>query len=106
MLLMSEPRNSTSTAQKLAYPKDTRVLIVNADDFGMRSRDRGPGIIEIYSRSTLSRTELSGCPRDARRREADFRFFSSERARTLSGNQGIERFGYRKLRDAPQESQG
>jgi len=34
-LQMTETRNPTSTAHRLAYPKDARVLIINrADDFG------------------------------------------------------------------------
>jgi hypothetical protein len=97
---MSEPSNSTSTAQKLAYPKDARVLTLNDHDFGMLSRDLRPGTTEIYCGSALSRTELLRRARDTRQRGATFRSFASEHARTLTPNEGIELVGYRKLRDA------
>ena len=63
-------------------------------------RDLHPGITEIYCHPALARTELLGCARDARQREADFRFFTSDQARTLIRNEAVELIGYRKLRDA------
>jgi len=63
-------------------------------------RDLRPGITEIYCHPALARMELLGCARDARQREADFRFFTSEHARTLIRDERIELVGYRKLRDA------
>jgi predicted glycoside hydrolase/deacetylase ChbG (UPF0249 family) len=66
----------------------------------MLIRDLRPGITEIYCHPALARTELLGCARDARQREADFRFFTSDQARTLIRDEGIELVGYRKLRDA------
>jgi predicted glycoside hydrolase/deacetylase ChbG (UPF0249 family) len=62
-------------------------------------RDLRPGITEIYCHPALARTELLGCARDARQREADFRFFTSDPARKLIRDEGIELLGYRKLRD-------
>ena len=63
-------------------------------------RNLRPGITEIYCHPALARTELLGCARDARQREADFRFFTSDQARALIRAEGIELIGYRKLRDA------
>jgi chitin disaccharide deacetylase len=63
-------------------------------------RDLRPGITEIYCHPALARTELLGCAPDARQREADFRFFTSDQARTLIRGEGIKLVGYRKLRDA------
>jgi chitin disaccharide deacetylase len=63
-------------------------------------RDLRPGITEIYCHPALARAELLGCARDARQREADFRFFTSGQARRLIRGEGIELVGYRKLRDA------
>jgi predicted glycoside hydrolase/deacetylase ChbG (UPF0249 family) len=59
-----------------------------------------PGISEIYCHPALARDELRSCARDAEQREADFRFFTSERARCLLKDEGIEPIGYRRLRDA------
>jgi hypothetical protein len=63
-------------------------------------RDLRPGITEIYCHPALARTELLGCAQDAHQREADFRFFTSDQARTLIRSEGIELVGYGKLRDA------
>jgi predicted glycoside hydrolase/deacetylase ChbG (UPF0249 family) len=59
-----------------------------------------PGISEIYCHPALAREELRGCARDAEQREADFRFFTSEKARRLLADDGIQLIGYRTLRDA------
>ncbi len=59
-----------------------------------------PGISEIYCHPAFARAELLGCARDARQREADFRFFTSESVRRIIRDEGIELIGYRKLRDA------
>lgn len=63
-------------------------------------RELRPGITEIYCHPALARAELLGCARDARQREADFRFFTSDPARKLIRDEGIELLGYRKLRDS------
>jgi len=63
-------------------------------------RDLRPGITEIYCHPALARPELLRCARDARQREADFRFFTSDQARSLIRDEGVELIGYRKLRDA------
>ncbi len=59
-----------------------------------------PGITEIYCHPAFARDELKSCASDAEQREADFRFFTSERARRLIENEGVQLIGYRKLRDA------
>jgi len=59
-----------------------------------------PGIAELYAHPALARAELRGCANDADQREADFRFFTSERARRLAADEGIKLIGYRELRDA------
>ncbi len=58
------------------------------------------GVSEIYAHPALARSELLGCAHDAAQRDADFRFFTSERARRVIADEGIEIIGYRKLRDA------
>jgi predicted glycoside hydrolase/deacetylase ChbG (UPF0249 family) len=58
------------------------------------------GITEVYCHPAFARTELRGCAGDAVQREADFRFFTSDAARRLLKDEGIELVGYRKLRDA------
>jgi predicted glycoside hydrolase/deacetylase ChbG (UPF0249 family) len=63
-------------------------------------RDLKPGISEIYCHPALARNELRSCARDAEQREADFRFFTSEKARHLLADEGIELIGYKRLRAA------
>ncbi len=63
-------------------------------------RELRPGLSELYCHPAFARAELLGCARDARQREADFRFFTSDTARRLIREEGIELIGYRKLRDA------
>lgn len=59
---MTEPLKPTSTAQKLAYPKDARLLIINADDFGM-CHDQNEATIEgLTSGLFTSATVLVTCP--------------------------------------------
>ncbi|HSY78044.1 MAG TPA: polysaccharide deacetylase family protein [Verrucomicrobiae bacterium] len=58
-----------------------------------------PGVTEILCHPAIARDELKSCARDALQREADFRYFTSERTRQLIANEGIELVGYRKLRD-------
>ncbi|HYB92093.1 MAG TPA: polysaccharide deacetylase family protein [Candidatus Binataceae bacterium] len=59
-----------------------------------------PGISEIYCHPAVAREELMSCTRDGRQREADLRFFTSDKARRLLAENGIQRIGYRELRDA------
>ncbi len=59
-----------------------------------------PGITEIYCHPALAREELRRCARDAEQRAADFRFFTSEKARRLVHDKGVRLTGYRELRDA------
>jgi predicted glycoside hydrolase/deacetylase ChbG (UPF0249 family) len=63
-------------------------------------RSLRPGISEIYAHPAFARAELRGCANDPEQREADFRFFTSEHARRLIADEGVELIGYRKLRDA------
>ena len=58
-----------------------------------------PGVTEILCHPALARDELKSCARDAFQREADFRYFTSEKTRRLLADEGIELIGYRKLRD-------
>jgi predicted glycoside hydrolase/deacetylase ChbG (UPF0249 family) len=58
------------------------------------------GITEVLCHPALARTELRGCARDAQQREADFRYFTSDKTRRLLADEGIQRIGYRELRDA------
>jgi chitin disaccharide deacetylase len=53
-------------------------------------RNLRAGITEIHCHPALARTELLGCARDARQREADFRFFTSDQARKLIRDEGME----------------
>jgi predicted glycoside hydrolase/deacetylase ChbG (UPF0249 family) len=62
-------------------------------------RSLKPGVTEVYCHPAYAREELSGCARDALQREADFRFFTSDAARALIRDEGIELVGYRRLRD-------
>lgn len=63
-------------------------------------RNLKSGITEIYCHPALARNELRSCAHDAEQRERDFRFFTSEKTGKLLKDEGIERIGYRKLRDA------
>src|SRR5271167_1820792 len=58
-----------------------------------------PGVTEILCHPAIAREELKGCAHDPFQREADFRYFTSEKARRLIKDEGIERAGFRKLRD-------
>jgi predicted glycoside hydrolase/deacetylase ChbG (UPF0249 family) len=62
-------------------------------------RSLRPGVSELYAHPALARAELRGCANDADQREADFRYFTSERARRLVAAEGIKLIGYRELRD-------
>lgn len=58
-----------------------------------------PGVTEVLCHPALARDELKSCARDAFQREADFRYFTSEKARRLIADEGVEMVGYRRLRD-------
>lgn len=58
-----------------------------------------PGVTEVLCHPALAREELRSCARDADQREADLRFFTSERARRAVAGAGVQLIGYRKLRD-------
>ena len=59
-----------------------------------------PGVTEIYCHPGYARDELRACAHDARQREADFRFFTSDAARRLIADEHITLLGYLPLRDA------
>ena len=63
-------------------------------------RNLQPGISEIYCHPAYARAELQSCARDASQREADFRFFTSDKARQLLKDEGVQLINYRTLRDA------
>jgi predicted glycoside hydrolase/deacetylase ChbG (UPF0249 family) len=58
-----------------------------------------PGVTEILCHPARARDELKSCARDAFQREADFRYFTSEKTRRLLADEGVELIGYRRLRD-------
>lgn len=58
-----------------------------------------PGLTEILCHPAIARDELRSCARDAFQREADFRFFTSEKTRQLISEEGIKMVGFRELRD-------
>ena len=58
-----------------------------------------PGVTELLCHPAFARDELKSCARDAFQREADFRYFTSEKARRLLADEGVELVGFRKLRE-------
>jgi len=58
-----------------------------------------PGVTEILCHPALARDELQSCARDALQRDADFRYFTSEKTRQLIKDEGVEMVGFRELRD-------
>jgi predicted glycoside hydrolase/deacetylase ChbG (UPF0249 family) len=58
-----------------------------------------PGLTEILCHPAIAREELKTCARDAMQREADFRYFTSDKARKLVADEGIKMTGFRQLRD-------
>jgi predicted glycoside hydrolase/deacetylase ChbG (UPF0249 family) len=58
-----------------------------------------PGVTEILCHPAIARDELKSCARDAMQREADFRYFTSDKTRELIADEGVEMVGFRKLRD-------
>jgi len=58
-----------------------------------------PGLTEILCHPAIARDELKSCARDAMQREADFRYFTSDKTRQLIKDEGVEMIGFRKLRD-------
>jgi predicted glycoside hydrolase/deacetylase ChbG (UPF0249 family) len=57
------------------------------------------GVTEILCHPALARDELKSCARDAMQREADFRYFTSEKTRELITAQSVKMIGFRELRD-------
>jgi predicted glycoside hydrolase/deacetylase ChbG (UPF0249 family) len=62
-------------------------------------RELPAGVSEIYCHPAYAGAELRSFATDAAKREADFRFFTSTRARELIASEGIQLIGYRRLRD-------
>ena len=58
-----------------------------------------PGVTEILCHPAIARDELKSCARDAAQREADFRYFTSDKTRQLIKHEGVEMVGFRQLRD-------
>ena len=58
-----------------------------------------PGVTEILCHPAIARDELKSCARDAMQREADFRYFTSDKTRQLIADEGVRMIGFRKLRD-------
>jgi len=58
----SEPGKSSSTAERLGYSADARLMIINADDFGM-CHDQNEGVMQGLTRGLFtSSTILVTCP--------------------------------------------
>lgn len=62
-------------------------------------RNLKPGVTEILCHPALARDELKTCARDAFQREADFRYFTSDKTRKLVADAGVKLTGFRELRD-------
>ena len=62
-------------------------------------RNLKPGVTEILCHPALARDEIKGCARDAFQREADFRYFMSDKTRKLIADAGVTLTGFRQLRD-------
>jgi chitin disaccharide deacetylase len=58
-----------------------------------------PGLTEILCHPAIARDELKTCARDAMQRDADFRYFTSDKTRQLIKDEGVEMVGFRQLRD-------
>ena len=58
-----------------------------------------PGVTEILCHPAIARDELKSCARDAAQREADFRYFTSDKTRQLIKHEDVEMVGFRQLRD-------
>jgi predicted glycoside hydrolase/deacetylase ChbG (UPF0249 family) len=58
-----------------------------------------PGVTEILCHPALARDEIKSCARDAFQREADFRYFTSDKTRKLIADEGVTLIGFRQLRD-------
>jgi predicted glycoside hydrolase/deacetylase ChbG (UPF0249 family) len=58
-----------------------------------------PGVTEILCHPAIARDELKTCARDAMQRDADFRYFTSDKTRQLIKDEGVEMVGFRELRD-------
>jgi predicted glycoside hydrolase/deacetylase ChbG (UPF0249 family) len=57
------------------------------------------GVTEILCHPAIARDELKSCARDAFQREADLRYFTSDKTRKMIADEGVELAGFRKLRD-------
>jgi predicted glycoside hydrolase/deacetylase ChbG (UPF0249 family) len=62
-------------------------------------RNLKPGVTEVLCHPALARDELKSCARDAFQREADFRYFTSDKTRKLIADEGVTLTGFRQLRD-------
>ena len=58
-----------------------------------------PGVTEILCHPALAHDEIKSCARDAFQREADFRYFTSDKTRKLIADEGVTLTGFRQLRD-------
>jgi len=58
-----------------------------------------PGVTEILCHPAIARDELKTCARDAMQRDADFRYFTSDKTRQLIKDEGVAMVGFRELRD-------
>jgi predicted glycoside hydrolase/deacetylase ChbG (UPF0249 family) len=67
-------------------------------------RNLMPGVTEIYIHPAVDDAELRGMTASAAQREADYRFFASASTRALLDELGIERVGYRAIRELQRRS--
>src|ERR1700689_4886283 len=63
-----------------------------------------PGVTEILCHPAIARDELKSCARDAFQRDADFRYFTSAKARQLVNEEGIKLLGFRELRNLQRQN--
>jgi predicted glycoside hydrolase/deacetylase ChbG (UPF0249 family) len=63
-----------------------------------------PGVTEILCHPAIARDELKTCARDAFQRDADFRYFTSAKARQLVNEEGIKLLGFRELRNLQRQN--
>jgi predicted glycoside hydrolase/deacetylase ChbG (UPF0249 family) len=83
----------------------SRVRPSNAADFWAALMEMLPsGLTEICCHPGYAQGDLSSFAEDASQREADLRFFTSDRARQIIESQNIQVVGYRLLRDAMRSS--
>lgn len=92
--------NKGQTNRLLGYPLDARLLIINADDFGMCNavNELPVGLTEWAVHPGLDNTELLAIEPDGNHvRQTDFDFLMSQAAKDIVKEEGIILLDYRVL---------